>query len=136
MEADVIPKNDPERAIEVDGAMGELSPFHTTFGYYAHGVSEETATLPVGWQERLVPIVNENTDGVTGWCLAPGDIAVSKLAAGRDKDIRFVTSLLRHGLVLRDEILRMLPETPQGSRQTVKRHLQQCSVAADSAPPG
>lgn len=52
-EADVYPKNHPERADLIDGSIGELSPFHDTFGYYAQGVSEGTAILPAGWQGRL-----------------------------------------------------------------------------------
>lgn len=54
MEADVFPKNKPERWDVIDGSIGELSPFHETFGYYAQGVGPETATLPPGWQDRLV----------------------------------------------------------------------------------
>jgi hypothetical protein len=36
-EADVYPRNYPERADDIDFAIGELSSFHETFGYYAHG---------------------------------------------------------------------------------------------------
>lgn len=53
-EADVYPKNKPELADLIDGTIGELSPFHETFGYYAHGVGRTTAVLPEGWEERLV----------------------------------------------------------------------------------
>lgn len=56
IEGDTYPKNRPEKAIEVDGAIGELSPFHFEFGYYAHGVGPETATLPDGWEQRLVEL--------------------------------------------------------------------------------
>jgi hypothetical protein len=56
VEADVYPKNRPERADLIDGSIGEGSPFHETFGYYAQGVGETTATLPAGWKERLIPI--------------------------------------------------------------------------------
>src|SRR3954447_12412992 len=38
IEADVFPKDRPADSILIDGAMGELSTFHQTFGYYAHGV--------------------------------------------------------------------------------------------------
>src|SRR6516225_1294556 len=34
MEADVFPKDDPQRSNVIDGAMGEMSLFHATFGYY------------------------------------------------------------------------------------------------------
>src|SRR5438045_3387028 len=58
IEADVFPRHASAKSILIDGAIGELSTFHQTFGYYAHGVDETTATLPPGWQERLVPIRN------------------------------------------------------------------------------
>ena len=44
-EADVYPRNHPERADDIDAAIGELSPFHETHGYYAQGVSPKTAKL-------------------------------------------------------------------------------------------
>ncbi len=43
IEADVYPRYAPERSDIVDGAIGELSQFHQTFGYYAHGVDQTTA---------------------------------------------------------------------------------------------
>jgi hypothetical protein len=67
--------------------------------YYGHGVDETTATLPAGWADRLVPIANENTAGATGWCLEVHDLAVSKLVAGRERDLDFVAVLLREGMV-------------------------------------
>ena len=60
MEADVFPRDRPQDSILIDGGIGERSIFHETFGYYAHGVDESTATLPA-WRDRLVPIRNENT---------------------------------------------------------------------------
>ena len=45
-----------------------------------------------------MPIRNENTGGATGWCLDVHDLAVSKLAAGRDKDLAFVRVLVQHGM--------------------------------------
>jgi hypothetical protein len=42
---------------------------------------------------------NENTGGAIGWCLEPHDLAFSKLAAGREKDIAFVSALLRFNMV-------------------------------------
>jgi hypothetical protein len=45
MEADLFPLNRPERADLIDGGIGEGSRFHESFGYYAQGVSESTATL-------------------------------------------------------------------------------------------
>jgi hypothetical protein len=115
MEADVYPKDRPEHSIIIDGSIGERSMFHETFGYYAHGVDPTTAILPVGWQDRLVRVENENTRGNIGWCLEPHDLAVSKLVAGRDKDLRFVTSLLRHSMVSESTLRERLAITPFAS---------------------
>lgn len=113
MEADVFPRDDPEGSILIDGAIGERSVFHETFGYYAHGVDASTAILPEGWQERLVPLRNENTRGVTGWCLEISDLAISKLAAGRPKDMDYLRILAEHGFVQRDVLLQRLGDTPR-----------------------
>lgn len=95
MEGDVFTLRQPADAELIDGTIGEASPFHQTFGYYAHGVAEETAVLPVGWKERLVEVKNENTQGYLGLCLEVHDLAVSKLIAGREKDISFVAAACR-----------------------------------------
>ena len=99
IEADVFTFRDPADADLIDGSIGEGSPFHQTFGYYAHGVAEDTAILPTGWKDRLVPVRNENTGNGCGLCLEAHDLAVAKLAAGREKDSAFVAELLRHKLV-------------------------------------
>ncbi|HNQ72727.1 MAG TPA: hypothetical protein PKN95_03880 [Verrucomicrobiota bacterium] len=99
IEADVFTFRDPADADLIDGSIGEGSPFHQTFGYYAHGVAEETAILPPGWKERLVRLQNSNTGNGCGLCLEAHDLAVAKLAAGREKDTAYVAELLRHKLV-------------------------------------
>ena len=99
MEADIYPKHRPELSPEIEGSLGRYSQFDLTYGYHADGVGPETATLPAGWELRLVKVENENTNGAIGWCLDPHDLAYSKLAARREKDIAFVTALIRHKLV-------------------------------------
>lgn len=61
IEADVFTFRNPADADLIDGSIGEGSPFHQTFGYYAHGVAEETAILPAGWKDRLITVRNANT---------------------------------------------------------------------------
>ena len=100
VEADLYPRDKPEDAILIDGGIGELSMFHQTFGYYGHGVGEDTAVLPAGWRERLIPLRNENTRRATGWCLEVHDLAVSKLVAGREKDCAYLEALFRHRLAV------------------------------------
>ena len=106
VEADVFPKNKPGMTDIIDGSIGELSPFHEAFGYYAHGVSKETArNLPVGWETRLIPIKSQNTGGVTGWCLDIHDLIAGKYLSARDKDLQFIRMAIKQGLV-KDQILR------------------------------
>jgi hypothetical protein len=111
MEADVFSLRSTSDSDLIDGSIGEGSPFHQTFGYYAHGVGEETAVLPVGWKDRLIPVRNENTGGGTGLCLEVHDLAVSKLVAGREKDLEFTRALLRNGLADPEVIEQRLAST-------------------------
>ena len=105
MEADVFPRNRPERSELIEGAIGEGSGFHEQFGYYAQGVSRETATLPEDWEARLVAVTNQNTGGIEGLCLEVHDLAVSKYVAGREKDLIFTAALARHGFTRRRTLL-------------------------------
>lgn len=112
IEADLYPRDAAEKSDLIDGAIGELSDFHEAFGYYAHGVDDTTATLPAGWQARLVSLHNENTGGATGWCLEVHDLASSKLVAGRERDREFLRVLLRERMadpVVLERRLRDLP---------------------------
>ena len=104
IEADMFPRNHPERGDLIDGSIGEGSPFHDAYGYYAQGVAPETAILPEGWEGRMIPVSNQNTRGATGWCLEIHDLLLSKVAAGREKDLDFLRVASSHGLA-REEIL-------------------------------
>src|SRR5258706_3949863 len=97
----------------VDGSIGEKSPFHESFGYYAHGVGEKTAVLPSGWRERAVAIQTPLTGGITGICPDPADLAISKLAAWREKDQEFVRTLVERAIVRVDEIRSRLSEVDE-----------------------
>lgn len=99
VEADVAPGTRPDRWEAIDGALGELSPFHQQFGVYAHGIEVGTVTLPGGWAKRLVPVRSEATLGKTGLCLEPHDLAASKLVAFREKDTDFVRVLLTERMI-------------------------------------
>ncbi len=111
MEADVYPKNKPELAEKIDGAIGEGSSYHELNGYYAQGVGPETAKLPADWQSRLVTILNENTNGVSGLCLEVHDLAISKMIALRPKDLEFVQALVRHDMIQVKTMLERLSAT-------------------------
>ncbi|MBI1861601.1 MAG: hypothetical protein HYR96_11855, partial [Deltaproteobacteria bacterium] len=80
IEADIaaLDDRDGRKADLIDGSIGELSAFQETFGYYAQGVTPQTAILPAGWRERLVPFKTEGTQGVTAHCLEAHDLWISK----------------------------------------------------------
>lgn len=117
MEADIFSLRSPADADLVDGCIGEGSPFHQTFGYYAHGVGHDTAVLPDGWSDRLVPVRNGNTGMGTGLCLEVHDLAASKLVAGREKDMEFVAGLFRHGMIEAAALRCRLAATPLTAAQ-------------------
>jgi hypothetical protein len=53
-----------------------------------------------------------DTDGVSGLCLEPHDLAISKYVARREKDLVFTRELARRGIVVRDRLLELLRNTP------------------------
>lgn len=66
VEADIAPRNLPERVIYIDGALGELSMFHETHSFYVHGVPIESAVLPHRWEDRMYKLQNANTATSSG----------------------------------------------------------------------
>lgn len=126
MEADIYPNHRPELANEVDGAIGEGSSFHELHGYYAQGVGPETAVLPSGWQDRLVLVKNENTNGIAGLCLEVHDLAISKFVAGRHKDLEFIQELIRHEMVRKEIMLTRLSgaELQDAERNRIRSRIE------------
>lgn len=123
-EADVYPLDDPAKSDLIDGTIGELSPFHETFGYYAHGVGPETATLPNGWRTRLVIVCGPGTGNARGHCLAPVDLAASKLLAGREKDMAFVKAMLVYKMVSVDDLKTVAGELSREQSLLLFRRLE------------
>ncbi|MEO6847716.1 MAG: DUF6036 family nucleotidyltransferase [Chthoniobacterales bacterium] len=127
IEADIYPLNAPEKSDAIDGAIGEMSQFHETFGYYAHGVAPETAVLPSKWKERVVKLlVSSHEDNITAHCLHPLDVAYSKLAAGREKDTEYIREMVRCDLIKAGALTNLIEdETEDKSRLDIlKMRLQ------------
>jgi len=122
-ELDLYAPGDEHASDLIDGSIGERSPFHETFGYYAHGVGAETATLPPRWRDRAVSIRSEATAGVAGICPDPADLAASKLAAWREKDREFVAALLRHDIVTARAIEERLLEFDDATASRLRARL-------------
>jgi len=126
MEVDCYPLDDPAKADLIDGSIGELSPFHHTFGYYAHGIGPETAALPAGWKGRLIRLESENMGGTVGLCLSPEDLAASKLLAGREKDIEFVRHMLQTKMVAESALRALASELTPDQAALLGLRLEVC----------
>ena len=127
MEADIYPLQAPELADRIDGAIGEGSQFHETYGYYAQGVGPETACLRADWMQRVHRIQNRNTQDRIGYCLDVLDLFLAKAAAAREKDREFCIALLQHGYVNLEAALALVGDMPldakaqQTLRATMRR---------------
>lgn len=127
MEADIYPLQAPELSDRIDGAIGEGSQFHETYGYYAQGVGPETACLPAGWIPRVHRIQNRNTQDRIGHCLDALDLFLAKAVAAREKDREFCIALLQYGYVNLEAALALVDDMPldakaqQTLRATVRR---------------
>lgn len=108
-EADLMVKKDVAKT-EFLNAIGMDSPFHEEFGYYADPVDPNTAVLPKNWRNRLVHLKLEQPD-LKAYCLEPHDLAIAKLAAGRDKDQVFICALLKMNFLNPETLAQRLKET-------------------------
>lgn len=137
LEVDLYPRTNPARAAEVDGALGDGSRFHETYGYYAHGVGPETSIAPAGWQERLIPLrlrsLGDARKSVTIWCLETHDLFLAKLAAGRPHDLEFAVEALQAELVDPARLELGVDLMPERYRDIVRERLDGVLVRADPA---
>jgi hypothetical protein len=138
MEADLYPRHAPELADVIDGAIGEGSAFHDTFGYYAQGVGPETAILPDGWLDRVFRVESPAAWRAVGLCLEVHDLAISKYVAGREKDLEFTRELARLKMtkptVLRDRLAHTPVDAARRKlvRQRISLHFPGASAASSS----
>ncbi|ROZ76658.1 DUF6036 family nucleotidyltransferase [Ramlibacter sp. WS9] len=96
IDADCYTKSDPARIFDLQDALGEGSSYHREHGIYLDPVSPKLPTLPDGWEQRLIRLLR---DDVVASFLEPNDAAVSKLARGEPRDVRWVRAGLKAGIV-------------------------------------
>ena len=105
IDADCYALLDPGRTLDLQHDLGEGSAFHRKHGIYLDPVNPKLPTLPDQWESRLISV---ERDGVVALFLEPHDAAVSKLARGEERDIRWVRAGARsHILSLATVALRM-----------------------------
>ena len=92
--------------------IGERSSFHEYHDVYADGCTFETPVFaPAGWRERAIPRHYDDI-GVTAHFMGLHDLFLSKIGAGRPKDIEFCSSLVRTNYVTQEELATRIPMIP------------------------
>ena len=97
IDVDAYTRREPSRVFELARALGESSAFAAEHGYYLDPIAPQVATLPAGWEERLVRI--ELEPGLAAWFLEPNDAAVSKYARMEPRDREWIRAGLRAGIL-------------------------------------
>lgn len=96
--------------VVIDGAIGELSKFHETQKYHAHGTGIEGFKASPDWQKRARRLRYDTfNDTLEVVVPSPEDLVVSKLAAGRSKDLSFAESVV-HIFKMEEDYLKGLVE--------------------------
>ncbi len=108
IDLDCYTSADPPRIFDLSTQLGEGSPWHVQHQTFLDPVSPALPTLPDGWQDRLLPLKRGE---ITAFCLEPNDAAISKLARGEPRDLRWVRAGLRVGLVSHPSLLLRLRST-------------------------
>ena len=84
-----VSENDEILNLMVDATIGELSPFHNTFGVYAHvNLPQRLFKSPKSWVSRL-KVEREPISEIKIVVPHPLDLAFSKMVASREKDFVF-----------------------------------------------
>ena len=96
IDADCYTLADPPRIFDLGPQLGEGSPYHQAHGIYLDPVSPQLPTLPEGWAQRLILL---HQPPITAHCLEPNDAAISKLARGEPRDVRWVRAGLKAHLI-------------------------------------
>jgi hypothetical protein len=107
-DVDVIPLSDDDErmADRISFVLGEASPFDEEYGYHAQGVSFRTPTFaPRDWRRRTIDV---HVGGYVAHCMEPHDLILSKLGAGRDKDLEFAQACANLKLLDRGTLLERL----------------------------
>ena len=141
-EADLIAlSGDPEAAEQIGVILGELSPFHDNHDVYADGVTFETPEYaPAGWRDRAVAVRYDDI-GVTAHFMELHDLVLSKIGAGRPKDMEFCQALAETGYVNHPVLMERLPMVNCTDEQgylmegRVKRCFPAPLVSAEVSPP-
>lgn len=105
---------DEQLAALLHEAVGEGSLFTQRTGYHADILRPEIVeALPPGWESRLIKL----DAAANAVALAPEDLLVVKLRAGRAKDLELCRAVIQRGLVSPDAVRARLDATPLAEKE-------------------
>lgn len=106
-----------ETRIEINKKLGVFSNFQLEHGFYADALGLATVVLPINWQTRLQPLLDEKGE-IIAYCAEIHDVAVSKLIAGREKDFQFLKDAFLLEIISVEEFMarvRLVESMPQSA---------------------
>lgn len=115
LDADLLlDPTDEAQAAVLHEAVGEGSLFHREYGVYVDLLRPKIEeTLPPGWRERCTALAG--VECVV--CLDPYDLAVAKLAVGREKDTDLLRELIARGLLDIEQLRLRYLDTPMDEKR-------------------
>jgi hypothetical protein len=124
---------------ELDASLGQAYPFDDQYGYYCDGIGMRTAILPRDWESRAKLYMSENTNGVRALTPEPNDIALSKLCAGREKDMVWLAAACRTLLIdlaqMRDRLGQLPADREQVDVEILSARLDLVQIRARQPGP-
>ncbi len=97
IDVDAYCRDDPARTLDLAPALGQGSPFEAEHGFFLDPITPRVATLPAGWEARLVR--QQLGPDLAAWFLEPHDAAVSKYARMEPRDREWIRPGLRAGIL-------------------------------------
>lgn len=133
IDVDCYTRQDPGRILDLQAQLGEGSPFHRAHGIWLDPVNPRLPTLPEQWESRLIPL---KRDGVVAFFLEPHDAAVSKLARGEPRDLRWVGAGAKAGILSLPTVALRMKSThflDDDEQRAAREALRRLSAAPTSA---
>ena len=124
-----VSDEEAERISDLLENIGQLSEFDDLHGYYIDGVGPRTAVLPVDWKVRSKLYESRGANGVVALVPHPEDIALSKLCAGREKDVDWVGAAHSSDLIDLDSLARRVDKLPERTPEERERVRELIEVA-------
>lgn len=118
-EADFLLDDVTPKALRAIGReLGAFSDYQDATGTHADPVRKSILTLPYRWERRLIPLA-DSSGTIVALCLDRYDVAVTKIAAGREKDWVFIRECAVEGIIEIAPLLRRCEAVQTPSRRLV-----------------